>query len=63
MNVKDKLAELERDGSGDAYGIRGMFYFYGIYYPQDLDEARECFLKAKELNGCNAYMLSNPAFA
>lgn len=55
METKDNL-------SGKDYCQKGLFYEYGILYPQDSKKATECFQKGKELgNGLCETLLRNNA--
>lgn len=39
----------------------GLLYYYGIYFEQDLDKAKEYFVKLDEIgNSLGRRMLANP---
>lgn len=59
--------EIERlsgeSGSKKALTAFGLLYFYGIYFEQSLDKAREYFMRLDEMGSSLAHrMLANPVF-
>ena len=61
--IRPEIERLSGESSREALTALGLLHFYGIYFEQSLDKAKEYFVRLNEMGSALARrMLANPLF-